>query len=1208
MWLSAPNGKIKVQVDALIDTGSQATLVKNDVVDLIKGTMTAKPMTLTTADQRAFRTDGVTTLNIDVTPSRSFTFSNVLVTPSLSYDAILGTDFLRATGATISFQGDTVIDIGSRTSLSEQAPAPVKDSQDQERASVSRINAIETERLNFTAAPVIDDPDEPPPALSLPPDPLGEPPTEDELRAAAAGDEDLYALLCDYKDVLAWSGQNPGVTSSTMHSIDTGDAPPAASRPYPVSPADEVRLKKHIDEMCTAGIIRPSSSPWAAPAFFKVKPEGDIRLLIDYRKLNKVTAPDAYPMKTAASILMRLQGAKIFTTLDLKSGYWQVPVAAQDVPKTAFATPFGLYESLVMPFGLRNAPATFQRLMDNVLAPATNAVAYMDDVLVYATDHDSALRELRGVFELLRRHGLHIKLSKCKFLQTELRYLGNIIGANGVRPDPADTAAMRDLAAPTNVKQLQSFLGSATYYRRFIRDFAYIAQPLYKLTRKETTWKWTEEHQRAFEQLKRCLCSPPVLAFPDWNKEFTLTTDASSIGLGAVLEQADNDGQLHPIGYASRVLNPAERNYSATDREALALVWGIKHFYTYLAPRPFTVFTDHSALRALTAGTDPHARHARYLAFLQTLSFTVVHRPGKEIPHADYLSRASSPNQQASSGPPQDAASDNPHTHVNAVNQDVNNLQEDLLRAQGTDDFCREIKGIIQEGKDASNRDLAITKDLYSIDQDGRLVRADPNNNMRDTLVVPRSMIPAVLRAHHDDPMAGHLSASKCLDVIRRRYFWPRMRTDIEEYIASCAPCQRRKTPRRPVAGRMIPIAEDRPFGTLALDFVGPLPATHDGNIYVLVATDHFTKWVEAFPTQAADAETVARVLVNEIFSRHGAPARMLSDRGQAFLSELVKAVCKQFGTANVYTTAYHPQTDGTTERFNATLMDTVAIFTSKHQKDWDTHLPKLLLAYRNSVHASTNETPFYLVYGRDPVLPFDIALKTPLATAQGWTDVDAYKHDLATALVDARDAARVALNRAHMTQHAGYDARHRDHTFKVGDPVWLFVPHVTRGLSPKLASRWQGPYRITRKLSPVNVELEMSGRRLHQFVHVARLKHAVLRDTPPPQDDQVQLPADDTFDFEAEDYAQVHEPTAPPAQEEESTTAPADVYEIERIVRRVSRGQYEIKWAGYPDTTIEPSRNIPARIRQEFERQQALRDAPADNVVTPRRARARAI
>lgn len=448
-------------------------------------------------------------------------------------------------------------------------------------------------------------------------------------------------LLNEYRDLFAWEPTQLGRTNLVRHTIDVGNSAPIKKRWYRTSQGEREFIAQEIQRMLQQGLIEKAKGPWAFPVVLVRKKNGKLRFCVDYRPLNKVTKRDEYPLPRIDDMLDSLGGSAWFTSLDLASGYWQVEMEPSDREKTAFITQFGTYQFTVMPFGLCNAPATFQRLMDEVLHDELwkIVVVYLDDLNIFSKTFDDHLKHLRIVFDRLKKAGLKLNPEKCRFTSSELAFLGHVISKDGIRTDPDKIEKVKNFPEPKNLTQLRGFLGLASYYRRFIKDFSKIANPLNKLLKKSVPYAWKKEQQQAFDYLKECLISSPILTYPNWDRPFTLFTDASTFALGAVLTQKDEGDNEHVIAYASRSLQPAEKNYSATELECLAVVWAIGKFHQYLHGKRFTLITDHSALCHLFNTTTPSGRLARWVLKLQVYDFDTIHRAGKTHSNVDSLSR-----------------------------------------------------------------------------------------------------------------------------------------------------------------------------------------------------------------------------------------------------------------------------------------------------------------------------------------------------------------------------------------------------------------------------------------------------------------------------------------------------------------------------------------------------------------------------------------
>ncbi len=907
----------------------------------------------------------------------------------------------------------------------------------------------------------------------------------------------LLKLLIEYQDVFVKSDNEFGRAHRFTHTIDTGSNSPIRQRPYRTPYSQLDMIDEHINKMLDKGIIQESNSPWSQPLVIVMKKDGSPRFCVDFRKLNAITKIQIFPMPRVDDVLDSLGDACYFTTLDLASGYWQIPMDPIDMEKTAFCTRRGNFEFKVMPMGLVNASYSFQKMMQLVLSGLQWQICmvYLDDVIIYSKSFEKHLDNLRSVFDRFRTEGLKLKPQKCHFCKPEVLYLGHIVGKDGIKPNPDKIITVQNYPVPKNCNEVRSFVALISYYRRFIKNFATIANPLNSLLKKGVKFVWTEECQNAFECLRDSLIRAPILSYPNFQEKFSLYTDASISGLGAILTQ-HIDGVEKTIAFASRSLKPHERKYATIERECLALVWGIKYFRPYLYGKSFDVITDHNPLKWLDNARDPHSRLSRWSLSLQSYSFVIKHRPGNKHGNVDALSRipVSEPNEIV-------------EIPISAIDQP--GLQLDRIRElQKQDPSLQDLIAYLEKGNlpdDVTNsrRIMATVDDyvyedrtLYHLDKG----RARSRNEVRKQLVIPRSLKDEVMYSMHEEPMSGHLSFQKTYLRIKHRYFWVGMYSEIEKWCASCIDCATKKTPRNLTKSPLQPIPVEGPFDRVAVDILGPFPTSEKGNKYVIIFTDYFTKWPEAFAIKNADAITTAKLFVEEIICRHSAPRKLLSDRGKNFLSKVVKGVCQMVNTAKVNTTSYHPECDGLVERFNHTLTTIISMYVSEHQKDWDMFIPYALFAFRTAVQSSTNETPFYLMYGRDPRLPIDVSL---LKAQETFLDTDDYRGVLAERFLDARKLVSDNIQLAQQRQKEHYDKNAKEVNYTVGQRVWLYTPNKKKGLSSKLTHDWHGPFRILAKKSPVNYLLDSNEERNYvQNVHVNRLKPFISAEIRPNSDE----------------------------------------------------------------------------------------------------------
>lgn len=872
-------------------------------------------------------------------------------------------------------------------------------------------------------------------------------------------------------------------TPITKHRIIVDESiRPICQHPYRVSRKEREAIGNQVKEMLRDDVIQPSTSPWASPVVLVKKKDQSLRFCIDYRRLNSVTKRDVYPLPRIDDTLDRLRDAKFFSSLDLKSGYWQIEVDERDREKTAFVTPDGLYEFKVLPFGLCSAPATFQRMMDTVLSGLKwqSCLVYLDDVVVFSTTFEQHLERLRAVLEAISSAGLTIKPQKCHFGFHELLFLGHVISAEGIRPDPEKTAALENFPKPTDKKAVRRFLGLCAYYRRFVKNFSKIAEPLTRLTKEDTSFIWQHEQENAFNELRRRLQSHPVLAHFDEGAATDIHTDASNLGLGAVLIQWQN-GLERVIAYASRTLSKAEVNYSATEKECLAVVWAISKFRPYLYGRPFRAISDHHSLCWLANLKDPSGRLARWSLRLQEYDITVVYKSGRKHSDADCLSRA--PLDSTASTSAEDGQ-DFPFVGAVTLSQMAQHQQSDPELVL----LIRHLNGEPVDVPRVFSRSLS-----SFILRNGVLYKRNFEHSTETfLLVVPSTLRSEILEACHDDPSAGHLGVSRTVARIRTKYYWPRLLNSVQHYVRTCRDCQRRKTPPLKPAGLLQPVEPpESPFEQVGMDLLGPFPTSSSGKRWIVVATDYLTRYAEAASLVRGTALEVAEFFVTNIVLRHGAPKVVITDRGTAFTADLTQSIMKLTHTNHRKTTAYHPQTNGLTERLNRTLADMLSIYVDIEHRTWDKILPYATFAYNTAVQETTRITPFQLVFGRTVTTPLDAMLPVDVNS-----DNDHDISDFTQRAEEARQLARYRIQQQQQLDAHRYNLRRRDVRYAPGDKVWVWTPIRVRGLSEKLLRRYFGPYRVLRQLGPLTYEVVPEGqvtssRRRHrtETVHVVRMK-----------------------------------------------------------------------------------------------------------------------
>ncbi|GFX00478.1 retrovirus-related Pol polyprotein from transposon 412 [Trichonephila clavipes] len=787
-------------------------------------------------------------------------------------------------------------------------------------------------------------------------------------------------LFQEFEDVFSRNSSDIGHTTVTQHRIDTADHPPIKQHPRRLPFAKQEEVGTLLREMQENDIIEPPSSPWASPIVLVRKKDGSTRFCVDYRKLNDVTKKDSYPLPRIDDTLDTLSGHKWFSTLDLKSGYWQVEIHPEDRKK-------------------KNSIH---------FRPRTMAVQR-------GRTFEEHLQNIRKVLSKLSDANLKLNPSKCKFFQKEVNYLGHIISAEGVRTDPEKVSAVKNWKRPENLRELRSFLGLCTYYRKFVKGFSNIARPLHKLTESKQKFQWTKECEDSFLQLKEALTSSPILIYPQPDKPFILDTDASNESVGAVLSQ-EIDGQERVVAYWSKCLSKPERNYCVTRKELLAIVKAIEHFHHYLYGQKFLLRTDHASLTWLMNFRNTEGQVARWIQRLNEYYFDIRHRKGSSHGNADALSRRPCPENCR---------------HCSRVETKYDYAIRQITTSTATPPDPWSLwspPAINQVGRTSR----LIVLQLSSIGplwnslhlRNGVLYRkfeSEDGKTFRWQLVLPRSRIPEVLKELHGSPTGGHFGVMKTLHRVRERFCWGKVRADVEQWCKSCDACSARKGPKIRSRGRLHRYNVGAPFERIAFDILGPLPRTASGNKYLLVVMDYFTKWPEVYPIPDQEAHTIAEAVVQHWISRYGVPLQLHSDHGRNFVSAVLKGVCELLGIDKTKTTPLHPQTDGMVERFNRTILNNLSLMVSKNQQDWDQKVPLFLLAYRSAVHETTGYSPSQMLFGRDLRLPCDLLFGRPPDTP---SSPEEYVQNLQARFEDVHNLARERINLRTEKMKTRYDTK----------------------------------------------------------------------------------------------------------------------------------------------------------------------------------------
>ena len=871
-------------------------------------------------------------------------------------------------------------------------------------------------------------------------------------------------LARDYIDVGLCTAYEPGIPLKTDEPVYT----PQYSTPHKM----RGDIDAQVHELHDAGIVAPSTSPYNSPTLMVPKTDGGWRMVVDFRRLNQYVVTDPHPLPRIQNILEDLGGSMYFTAIDLLAGFYNLKIRAQDRHKTAFSTPAGHWEFIRLPMGLKNSPSIFQRLMNIVLTGCLGIYSYIyvDDVIVFSKTAEDHIKHLDDVLGRLEKVGLKIKASKTQVFRTSLKYLGFIVGREGLRINPKKLEAIMKFPRPVNVKAVQGFLGLTGYFRTFILGYASLAKPLYDLLRQDIPWKWGKPQEEAFETLKSRMTQAPVLAFPDFTRPFILTTDASATALGAVLTQECGKKQ-RLISCASRLLKGPELRYNNTGREILAAVYGIRANRSYLWGHKFILRTDHMALKHLNSNTKDNSRAMKWHLDVSEYDFELQHKKGKSIPHADVLSRYPPPEKTKSM-----------MAYLSPSLQSV-----ELVPVLTPERWVKEISSLKEKDR-PRGEEVYLKEGIYWKKVPGE----DP------LLWVPPGQRQHVLKVFHEPPAVGHPGVDRMLYSMSREVFWKGMRKDIEDYVRTCDKCQRYKHHKQAIPWLATPIPL-KPFEDVSVDIVGPVPSSRRGNKEILVIQDRLTRWIEFVPLSDMTAATVARALLNSWVCRYGVPQRLISDRGSQFLSELFAQLCKFLGITNFTTTAYRPTSNGQNERSHRELHAYIAMYVNQASFDaWDTILQQAAWVHNSSKHEALHASPFELVTGLKPR-----TLRNAMnLTGEEMKHFSKFYGMDAKKLEEIREQAIVAIRKGQEQTMSRLNVNKRLPRYNVGDLVYVRSHDYSTFIARKWSPKFIGPYRVTEILNPVVIRIQhLEFPEWTNSVHIAFVRPAVPRSKSPPPD-----------------------------------------------------------------------------------------------------------
>ncbi|KAH0610986.1 uncharacterized protein H6S33_011413 [Morchella sextelata] len=928
------------------------------------------------------------------------------------------------------------------------------------------------------------------------------------------------------------------------HAIDLepGKQPPWGPV-YSLSKVELKVLREYLDKMLRLGKIRPSKSPAGAPILFVKKKDGSLRLCVDYRGLNRVSIKNRYPLPLMDELRDRVAGAVIVSKIDLKEGYNLIRIKDGDEWKTAFRTRYGHFEYLVMPFGLANAPATFQNMMNDALREFLDqgVVVYLDDILIYSKSREEH-RELVGkVLSRLQEYNLVANPKKSFFELIEIEFLGYILAPAGVTMALDKVMSVTNWQAPRSVKEVQIFMGFANFYRRFIHNFSGVCKPITDCLRGDAkNFVWSMMAQAAFEKLKTLFTSAPILVHFSPDRQTIVETDASDFAIAAILSQVI-DGKTHPVAFYSRKLNPAELNYDVWDKEMLGIVSAFKQWRHYLEgpSRTVLVYTDHKNLEYFSTTKVLNRRQARWAESLAEFDFKIIYRPGTKNGKADALSRR--PEYRPEGGgtlgkqpidkffkPGQLAEEEFVVSAVSLASKGVidwsKNFLDHVRQAASGDPTWVGLKERVEQGEKLGEMKDIAEKDGLLFYKNRLYIPADDRIKIR------------IAQAEHDSKVAGHFGQDKTLELITRNFYWPKMNEWIDDYVRSCDECQRNKPSRHKKYGALLPLSTPHSvWQSISMDFVVQLPESKGYN-QIWVVVDRFSKMSHFIPLVAeTTAQDLAKIFLGQIWRLHGLPLDIVSDRDAKFTSSFWASLMELLDVRIRMSTAFHPQTDGQTERVNQTLEHYLRAFCNYEQDDWAELLPLAEYAYNNSVTTATGQSPFYTNYGYNPRTNWPTEAEVVNPTSDLYAHFIRGVHDSALArLTDTRE------------KMGKYYDRKRDEppNFKVGDLVMLNATNIkTRRSTKKLDYKKLGPFKIIRLAGKRACELELPPQvKIHNVFHIELLER--YRQSSIPGREQ-----------------------RPPTPEEVDKEGEV-LYEVESIVgsRKSRRGlvEYLVKWRGY--------------------------------------------
>ena len=864
--------------------------------------------------------------------------------------------------------------------------------------------------------------------------------------------QELADLLYEYRDVVALEGDRLGSTTLIEHRIEVPvDSKPIYIPSYRLTHSQKEAVELEVNKMLNEDLIEPSRSPWNFPLLCVPKKDGTYRVVVDFRRLNKITVTDHYPMPSMKDLISNIGKRKIYSTIDLLSGFLQVPLDEQSRQMTAFNSSSGRFQYKRMPFGLKSSPATFVRLMDIVLHGLLGKQlnCYMDDLILGTDTLEEHLALLRKVLQRLREANLKLKFSKCLFFRKQLLYLGHTISEKGIMVNQDKCEAIQKFEPPTDKKSLRAFLGLSGFYRSFIKNYASIAAPLSDLLKENRAFIWGTSQEDAFNELKRRLTQPPVLAFPDFSKPFQLYTDACDYGIGGCLMQ-NIDGKRRPIAFFSRKLKKNEKDFSVTDKESLAIIDSLKKFRYIIYQYPITIFTDHAACTELFKNPNLSGKKARWFLLCQDYNADIKHIAGKTNVVADCLSRYPIEIQENS---------ENIYT---LIERKFDLSEETIAEEQGKDDKLKPIITFLRNQNDKRNIDLQnhFTIPIQNLKLIDNLLVRESKYELQDMMstqltqiVIPTILIPTVLEEIHDS--RGHPGREESLRQTRMKYYWKTLFKDVSQYVKDCNKCAIHKgNAINNVALGAYPIPQ-RPFERISLDLLCNFYESNSGYKHLMVCVDGLTRYTEIIPLRTKTGKECALAFHDRILCRYTTPDVMITDNGTEFQNSFFQNLCNFYQIKKVNILPYRPQANGLVERTNRKIRDLMRQMIEPHDRNWNEKIPSIQFILNSSVHSSTKQSPHMALYGYQPRMPYE-SLRSKIEPV--YTD-----DPIKTRINNSKtmfQKLRQNLEKAQILMKKNHDKNETDTEVKKGDIVYIYED-VRVGENYKMKPKFKGPYAV---------------------------------------------------------------------------------------------------------------------------------------------------